>query len=47
MGVTVSERVDELEGRLESYQPQIEGRMEGLQVGLNLTKKMSAKGCRI
>ena len=35
MGISVSERVGEVEGRLETYQQQIEGRMEGLQVGLN------------
>jgi len=39
MGVTVSERVRDLEGRMENYQQQIEGKMEGLQMGLESMKK--------
>ena len=38
MGVTVSERVGELEGRLESYQEQIKGKIEGLEVSLELMR---------
>lgn len=39
MGVTVSERVGDLEGRVENYQQLIEGKMEGLQMGLESMKK--------
>ena len=38
MGVSVSERVGELEWRLETYQQQIEGRMDGLQAGMDSLK---------
>ena len=39
MGVTVSERMGDLEGRMENYQQQIEEKMEGLQMGLESVKK--------
>lgn len=38
MGVSVSERVGELEGRLETCQQQIERRMDGLQVRMDSLK---------
>jgi len=39
MGVIVSERAEDMEGRMENYQQQIEGKIEGLQMGLESMKK--------
>ena len=36
--MSVTERIGKLEGKLETYQQQIEGRMDGLQAGMDSLK---------